>query len=76
MSNTPGGDHFRISVKREAKGLVSRLLHDHINPGDIIYGQDPEGEFVLTESNHPVALISAGIGIAPMISMLRRVLGG
>jgi hypothetical protein len=70
LSNAPGEDRFRISIKREAQGLVSRLLHDHINPGDIIYGRDPEGEFVLTESNHPVALISAGIGITPMVSML------
>ena len=70
LSNAPGEDLYRISVKREPQGLVSRLLHDHIKPGDIIYAQEPEGEFVLTEGNHPVALISAGIGITPMVSML------
>ncbi len=70
LSNPPGEDRYRISVKREPQGLVSRLLHDRVNPGDIIYAQEPEGEFVLTDTNRPVALISAGIGITPMVSML------
>lgn len=70
LSNASGKDRYRISVKRDPLGLVSRLLHDQVNPGDIIYAQEPEGEFVLAETNRPVALISAGIGITPMVSML------
>ncbi|BHH85583.1 FAD-binding oxidoreductase [Desulforhopalus sp. 52FAK] len=72
LSNGPGGDTYRISVKREEKGLVSRLLHDRLYPGDVVYAQDPEGEFVLTENVQPVTLISVGIGITPMVSMLHE----
>lgn len=69
LSSSPDENKYRISVKRDPQGLVSRLLHDHVYPGDIIYGQEPEGDFVLTESSRAVALISAGIGITPMVSM-------
>lgn len=70
LSNAPQTDRYRISVKREPQGLVSRLLHDQVGPGDIMTTKDPEGEFVLTEGQEPVTLISAGIGITPMVSML------
>lgn len=71
LSNQPGEEKYRISVKREKLGLASRLLHDHLSPGDVILAKEPEGEFVLTSDNdRPIVLISAGIGITPMVSML------
>lgn len=71
LSNPPGEGKYRISVKREPLGLVSRLLHDHLLPGDVIWAGEPEGEFVLVrDSDRPTVLISAGIGITPMVSML------
>ncbi len=71
LSNQPGEEKYRISVKREKMGLVSRLLHDHLSPGDIILAKEPEGEFVLPpDSDRPIVFISAGIGITPMVSML------
>ena len=33
LSNQPGEEKYRISVKREKLGLASRLLHDHLSPG-------------------------------------------
>ncbi len=70
LSNGPGNGRYRISVKREPLGLVSRHLHDNVRVGDIIRCRKPEGEFVLREGRRPVALVSAGIGVTPMISML------
>ena len=71
LSCKPGEEEYRISVKREPLGLVSRLLHDHLSPGDVILAKDPEGEFILPPDVHrPIVLISAGIGITPMVSML------
>ncbi|TKB25583.1 ferredoxin [Desulfopila sp. IMCC35006] len=71
LSNQPGEEKYRISVKREPLGLASRLLHDNLFPGDVILAREPEGEFVLSPDNdRPVVLISAGIGITPMVSML------
>ncbi|WP_459918816.1 FAD-binding oxidoreductase [Desulfocicer niacini] len=71
LSNRPEEGKYRISVKRESRGLVSRLLHDHLLPGNSILAKAPEGEFVLSlDKDLPIVLISAGIGITPMVSML------
>ena len=70
LSNAPDHGHYRISVKRESQGLVSRYLHDQLSVGDIIISKVPEGDFVLKQSSKPVVLVSAGIGITPMVSML------
>ncbi|MBO1512831.1 NO-inducible flavohemoprotein [Metabacillus bambusae] len=79
LSDAPGKDYLRISVKREGAepstlGKVSNYLHDHVNEGDEIELTAPAGDFVLDESNKsPLYLISGGVGITPMMSMLKRV---
>ena len=71
LSNPPGEGKYRISVKRDPLGLVSRLLHDHLSPGDVLLAKEPAGEFVPSlDTDRPIVLISAGIGITPMVSML------
>ena len=72
LSNGPGLDHYRISVKRDSHGMVSRFLHDVVTEGDIISAKSPAGEFVLTHSGRTTVLISAGIGVTPMVSMLHQ----
>ena len=72
LSNAPSSDHYRISVKRESLGLVSRYLHDHVEVGAIVEARAPAGDFLLGCTNCPVALISAGVGLTPMLSMLHR----
>lgn len=82
LSDAPGGEFFRISVKREPAGAstppgrVSNRLHDAYHQGDVIDLAPPFGEFVLAEeSSAPVVLISGGVGITPMIAMLNRLTG-
>ncbi len=71
LSNQPGEERYRISVKKEPFGFVSGLLHDHLEPGNTILAKEPEGNFVLAQDkSRPAVLISAGIGITPMVSML------
>jgi ferredoxin-NADP reductase/DMSO/TMAO reductase YedYZ heme-binding membrane subunit len=76
LSDAPNGGYLRISVKREQPsdqppGLVSNWLHDHFKPGDKLLAKAPTGQFFLkTRSDRPVVLISAGVGITPMIAML------
>lgn len=70
LSNSPGSGQYRISVKREPEGLVSRLLHDAIDVGAVINSRSPAGDFILGHHDRPVVLISAGIGVTPMLSML------
>lgn len=72
----------RISVKREPApfdlphlpaGLGSSHLHDAINVGDVLEIAGPSGTFVLDEvSPRPVLLLSGGVGITPMFSMLQH----
>jgi ferredoxin-NADP reductase len=59
-------------VKRESHGLVSSFLHDHLQPGDEVEVAAPRGGFVLDEGAEPVLLISAGIGVTPVLAMLQQ----
>jgi ferredoxin-NADP reductase/predicted pyridoxine 5'-phosphate oxidase superfamily flavin-nucleotide-binding protein len=70
LSGAPGHDRYRISVKREPRGLASRHLHDHVEPGAILDTRRPAGDFMMSCTKCPVALVSAGIGVTPMVSML------
>jgi nitric oxide dioxygenase len=79
LSDAPGKDYYRISVKREAgtanpDGMVSNYLHDTVTEGEILKVSAPAGDFVLdTEKNTPVVLLSGGVGLTPMLSMLKTV---
>ncbi|CAH2713023.1 Flavohemoprotein [Neobacillus rhizosphaerae] len=79
LSDAPGKDYYRVSVKREAgtanpDGMVSNYLHDGVNVGDVLKVSAPAGDFVLdTEKNTPVVLLSGGVGLTPMMSMLKTI---
>jgi ferredoxin-NADP reductase len=56
-------------------GVVSSWLHDHLAPGGQIELMGPAGDFTFEEgTQRPVVMLSAGIGITPMIAMLNSVL--
>jgi nitric oxide dioxygenase len=81
LSDAPNGRSYRISVKREAgpnpgeEGYVSTLLHDQVQVGDSISLAAPYGNFFIdVHATTPVVLISGGVGLTPMISMLNRVM--
>ena len=77
LSNAPGEDSFRISVKREPKGFVSGFLHKTAREGTDLEVGPPCGEFFidLTERHErPLMLLSAGVGITPVLSILLSVL--
>jgi ferredoxin-NADP reductase len=72
LSGGAEGGGYRISVKREAHGLVSSHLHAHLRRGDRLEVAAPRGDFVLDEGTEPVLLISAGIGQTPLLALLHR----
>jgi nitric oxide dioxygenase len=81
LSDAPNGRSYRISVKREGgadpaqAGYVSTLLHDQVQVGDKVRLAAPYGNFFIdVNATTPVVLISGGVGLTPMISMLNRVL--
>jgi ferredoxin-NADP reductase/MOSC domain-containing protein YiiM len=65
--------HYRISIKREPHGLASNFMHDKAYEGMEVEVSSPSGRFVLQRGSliSPVILISAGVGITPMVSMLK-----
>ena len=76
LSNSPRDAHYRISVKREDRGLVSRHLHDEVRVGDVLRTGNPGGTFVLDPSStRPAVLVSAGVGLTPMVAMLHSLAG-
>jgi ferredoxin-NADP reductase/predicted pyridoxine 5'-phosphate oxidase superfamily flavin-nucleotide-binding protein len=80
ISNAPNGSYFRLSIKREPSpgnglppGRSSSYFHDVVEQGSIIRAIAPRGTFVLQEtSKRAVVLLSTGVGITPMISMLEE----
>ncbi len=72
LSSAPSDDFFRISVKRD--GLVSSHLHDRIKVGDVLEARAPQGHFtVAPHERRPLVLLAAGVGITPLLSMVREV---
>jgi ferredoxin-NADP reductase/MOSC domain-containing protein YiiM len=63
---------YRISVKREGPGSVSGFICDHLKPGALVEVAPARGEFLLADGTHPILLISAGIGVTPVLAMLHR----
>jgi ferredoxin-NADP reductase/MOSC domain-containing protein YiiM len=62
---------YRIGVKREAQGLGSGFLHDHVAVGDVLEVGAPRGDFTLdVDEAGPVVLLSAGVGVTPVLTML------
>lgn len=78
LSDRPGQNYYRISVKREdpkgdniPAGIVSTYLHTHVKEGDTIPITAPAGDFYLDlDTSLPLVLISGGVGLTPMMAML------
>ena len=65
-------DYAEITVKREAEGLVSRFLHDEVRVGDLLDVKAPAGTFTFTgDEADSVVLIGGGVGITPLMSVIR-----
>ncbi|BAH53531.1 MOSC domain-containing protein [Rhodococcus opacus] len=70
LSNRPGAAEYRISVKREPHGVAGRYVHSRVRLGDTLEVAAPRGTFFLDGETRPVVLVSAGVGVTPLLSML------
>jgi len=74
VSSAKNGSDYRISVKREVGG-VSEWLHDEASVGSILHAKAPRGAFTLSaDRTRPIMLVSAGVGVTPMIGILETLL--
>jgi ferredoxin-NADP reductase/MOSC domain-containing protein YiiM len=72
LSSAPGAAVYRISVKAEPHGEVSPYLNRSLRPGSTLEVAAPRGDFVLGDGQGPVLLMSAGIGVTPVLAMLHE----
>lgn len=64
--------YYDIAVLNEARSRGgSRHLHESVQVGDQLMGSQPKNEFPLADSAEHSILIAGGIGITPILSMLR-----
>lgn len=74
ISGAADGRGYRITVKREPRGIASNWLHDEVAPGAVLKVAPPAGEFFLPERpERPVVLLSGGVGLTPMVAMLETI---
>jgi ferredoxin-NADP reductase len=74
ISDSPGKGYFRLTIKREENGNVSKYFHDTLKIGDIVAVSKPSGNFYLQPNNSNTAFfLSGGVGITPMLCMLEYI---
>jgi len=84
LSGKPEPDHYRVTVKKEPAatvgthpGYLSTVLFDNKKVDDVVQVSYPRGDFVLDTSktiDNPLVLISAGVGLTPMVSIVDTLL--
>jgi ferredoxin-NADP reductase/MOSC domain-containing protein YiiM/ferredoxin len=70
LSGAPSRERYRISVKREPRGVASIYLSDRAREGDLVEVGAPRGAFTMRDGVGPVVLLSAGVGATPVLAML------
>lgn len=70
LSGPQSTEHYRISVKIEPNGAAGTFLREHVRLLDVLEVSSPRGSFVLQPEEHPIVLLSAGIGATPVLAML------
>jgi len=64
---------LRIAVKKEANGEGGIYMHEQVHEGDTLEISAPRGTFTLADGKGPLVLLSAGVGITPLLSILLHV---
>jgi ferredoxin-NADP reductase/MOSC domain-containing protein YiiM len=70
LSDLPGTGQYRVTIKEEEKGLASTYLRTRIKPGSSLEVSAPRGSFTLRSGSEPIVLLSAGVGVTPVLAML------
>jgi len=70
LSGPPDSSRYRITIKVEPHGAAGRYLRSTVEVGDRIKVAAPRGQFTLDDGALPVVLVSAGVGVTPVLAML------
>ena len=72
FSSAPGSDELDFLIKLTPGGLMSTYLSEHAKVGSDITFTGPHGSFFLREAERPALLLAGGTGLAPILSILRK----
>lgn len=73
LNDSSETDRYVIGVKRDVLGRGgSRFLHDVVKAGDVISISHPKNNFEFAESAAHSLFLAGGIGITPILAMIRR----
>ncbi len=67
-------EHGDPSITVKAQGLVSEHIVERTAPGNVLYLERPEGQFLLPDTPTELLFMVAGSGITPVMSMLRTLM--
>lgn len=70
LSDLPDAGRYRITIKEERHGIASTYLSTQLRAGDVLDVSAPRGAFILRRGDLPVVLLSAGVGVTPVMAML------
>jgi len=70
LSGEPNTERYRVSIKREPHGVAGAYIDDKLQAGDVVDVSAARGSFTLRPGDTPVAFLSAGIGVTPVLAML------
>jgi len=70
LSDLPDAGRYRITIKKEPHGIASTYLSTQLRQGDVLDVSAPRGAFILQRGDLPVVLLSAGVGVTPVMAML------
>jgi len=70
LAGAPSTERYRLGIKQEPQGVASNYLANRLMPGDMLEVSAPRGSFILESGTRSVVLLSAGIGVTPVLSML------
>lgn len=70
LSDMPDSARYRITIKEEPRGIVSTYVSTQVHTGDVLEVSAPRGAFTLRPGDLPVVLLSAGVGVTPVMAML------
>lgn len=72
-TNLPGTDHITLAIKHYENGAASTYMHER-DEGDVVRIEELASGLTLNDPNRGVVFVSTGVGITPMIAMLRQYL--
>jgi ferredoxin-NADP reductase/MOSC domain-containing protein YiiM len=70
LSGLPDAGRYRITIKQEPHGIASTYVSTQLRTGDVLDVSEPRGAFILHRGDIPVVLLSAGVGVTPVMAML------